>query len=152
MLNSYIKYSIDNENLNFLAEVEAYEDLSREKNSDKYQFIFPSFSLSKLLDTKDYLKGNLIYNIKGSNQKRETNINESYLINDLEYHSNINISKNGLKNDFSLFLKMPSKKRKNSETYSNDLKSILFFINFYKFSAFKKIHLNIKVIFHLKHL
>ena len=71
LLNSYIKYSIDNENLNFFAEVEAYEDLSREKNSDKYQFIFPSFSLSKLLDTKDYLKGNLIYSIKGSNQKRK---------------------------------------------------------------------------------
>ena len=127
LLNSYIKYSIDNENLNFFAEVEAYEDLSREKNSDKYQFIFPSFSLSKLLDTKDYLKGNLIYSIKGSNQKRETNINEGYLINDLEYHSNIKISKNGLKNDFSLFFKNASKKGKNSGTYSDDLKSDNYF-------------------------
>ena len=141
LLNSYIKYSIDNENLNFFAEVEAYEDLSREKNSDKYQFIFPSFSLSKLLDTKDYLKGNLIYSIKGSNQKRETNINEGYLINDLEYHSNIKISKNGLKNDFSLFFKNASKKGKNSGTYSDDLKSDNYFSSIFTSSwPLKKIH------------
>ena len=141
LLNSYIKYSVDNENLNFLAEVEAYEDLSREKNSDKYQFIFPSFSLSKLLDTKDYFKGNLIYNIKGSNQKRETNINEAYLINDLEYHSNINIFKNGLKSDFSLFLKNATKKGKNSETYNDDLKSDNYFSSIFTTSLpLKKIH------------
>ena len=141
MLNSYIKYSIDNENLNFFAEVEAFEDLSREKNSDKYQFIFPNFSLSKLLNTKDYFKGNLIYSLKGSNQKRETNINESYLINDLEYHSNIKISKSGLKNDFSLLFKNSSKKGENSETYSDNLKSENYFSSIFTTSLpMKKIH------------
>ena len=127
LLNSYIKYSIDNENLNFFAEIEAYENLSREKNSDRFQFIFPNFSLSKLFDTKDFLKGSLIYSVKGSNQKRDTNINESYLINDLEYSSNIKLLKNGLKNDFSLFFKNASKKGKNSETYSDHLKSDNYF-------------------------
>ena len=141
LLNSYIKYSIDNENLNFFAEVEAFEDLSREKNSDKYQFIFPNFSLSKLLNTKDYFKGNLIYSLKGSNQKRETNINESYLINDLEYHSNIKISKSGLKNDFSLLFKNSSKKGENSETYSDNLKSENYFSSIFTTSLpMKKIH------------
>ena len=141
LLNSYIKYTIDNESLNFLAEVEAYEDLSKEKSSDKYQFIFPSFSLSKLLDTKDYLKGNLTYSVRGSNQKRETNINEGYLINDLVYNSNIKISKNGLKNDYSLIFKNASKKGKNSGTYSDDLKSDNYFSSIFTSTLpLKKIH------------
>ena len=146
LLNSYIKYSIDNESLNFFAEVEAYEDLSREKNSDKYQFIF-SF-IVKITDTKGYLKVT-IYSIKVQ-IKKETNINEGYLINNLEYHSNIKISKNGL-NDFSLFLKM-HQKRKNSETYSNDLKSDNYFSSILQVLCKKKFIINIKVIFHLKHL
>ena len=127
LLNSYIKFSLDNEDLNIFAEVKAYENLSKEKNSDKYQFIFPNFSLSKIINTKDNLKGNLKYSIRGSNQKRETNINESYLINDLVYDSDIKISKNGLKNDFSLLFKNTSKKGKNSGTYSDDLKSNNYF-------------------------
>ena len=50
VLNSYLNYSVNNDDLDFFAEVAAYEDLSQAKNSDKYQFILPSFSFSKLLD------------------------------------------------------------------------------------------------------
>ena len=54
LLNSYIKYSIDNENLNFFAEFEAYENLSRKKTLININLFFLSFSLSKLLDTTDF--------------------------------------------------------------------------------------------------
>ena len=141
LLNSYVKYSLDNDNLNFSAELAAYENLSRDKNSDKYQFIFPNFSLSKLLGSENDLKGNLIYTIKGSNQIRETNINESYLINDLAYTSDIKILKNGFKNNFTLLFKNASKKGKNSETYSDNFKSDNYFSSIFTTSLpLKKTH------------
>ena len=141
LLNSYIKYSIDKEDLNFSAEIESYEDLSKEKNSDKYQYILPNFSLSKLIKLGSNLGGNLVYSVKGSNQKRETNINESYLINDLDYSSNYKFFKNGLKSNFSLLFKNASKKGKNSSSYSNDFKSDNFFSSIFSTSLpLKKIH------------
>ena len=33
-----------------------FEDLSKSKNSDKYQYIFPNFSISKLLKTQKRYK------------------------------------------------------------------------------------------------
>ena len=120
VLNSYLNYSVNNDDLDFFVEVAAYEDLSKEKNSDKYQFILPSFSLSKLVDLA---KGNINYTLKGLNQMRDTNITESYLINDLEYNSDLNISKKGITNNFYLLFKNTSKKGTNSTDYSNDLDS-----------------------------
>ena len=120
VLNSYLNYSINKDDLDFFAEVAAYEDLSKSKNSDKYQFILPSFSLSKLINVA---KGNINYTLKGLNQKRDTNITESYLINDLEFNSNLNISKKGITNNFYLLFKNASKKGSNSADYSNDLDS-----------------------------
>jgi LPS-assembly protein len=79
VLNSYINYSINNDDLDFFAELAAYEDLSQAKNSDKYQFILPSFSFSKLLNLNRDIKGSLKYALKGLSQKKNTNISESYL-------------------------------------------------------------------------
>ncbi len=123
VLNSYVNYSVNNDNLDFFAEVAAYEDLSQTENSDKYQFILPSFSLSKLIETKKDIKGNLKYMLKGLNQKKNTNVSESYLINDLEYNSNLKILKNGVTNNFSLLFKNASKKGVNSTNYSNSFQS-----------------------------
>ncbi len=123
VLNSYVNYTVNNDNLDFFAEIAAYEDLSQTENSDKYQFILPSFSLSKLIETNKDIKGNLKYVLKGLNQKKNTNVSESYLINDLEYNSNLKILRNGVTNNFSLLLKNASKKGQNSSNYSDDFQS-----------------------------
>ena len=138
VLNSYLNYSVNNDNLDFFAEVAAYEDLSKIKNSDKYQFILPSFSLSKLIDLT---KGNINYTLKGLNQKRDTNITESYLINDLEFNSDLNISKKGITNNFHLLFKNSSKKGTNSMDYSNDFESDNFITSIFTTSLpMKKVH------------
>ena len=51
LLNSFIKYESFNEEMDFSIEFAAYEDLTKEKNSDKYQFILPSFKFSKILSS-----------------------------------------------------------------------------------------------------
>ena len=95
MLNSYVKFDASSEDLNILLELAAYEDLTKEKNSDKFQYILPNFTISKLLNNSPEVKGSLNYKISGSSQKKNTNVSESLLINDLIYRSDSFFSKYG---------------------------------------------------------
>ena len=100
-----------------------YEDLNQTNDSDKYQYILPSFSLSKRLDTSLDLNGDLNYQISGSNRKRETNINETILINDFNYLSNSFFSKYGSVTNYEILFKNTTKSGKNSEKYENEVKT-----------------------------
>ena len=88
-----------------------FEDLSKGKNSDKYQYIFPNFIISKLLKTEKNINGNLNYKISGSSRKKDTNVGEKYLINDLQYTSNSFFSFGSVSN-FEIFLKTVLKTEK----------------------------------------
>ena len=50
LLNSYFKFDASSEDLNIFAELATYEDLTKEKNSDKFEYILPNFTISKLLN------------------------------------------------------------------------------------------------------
>jgi len=123
LLNSFVKYEAFTEDLDLSIEVAVYEDLSKEKNSDKYQFILPSFKISKIYSPFADKIGNLNYTASGVSQKRNTNITENYLINDFDFNSDRFFSKKGLVSSFNLFLKNISKEGKNSDTYGNDFKN-----------------------------
>ena len=123
LLNSFVKYEAFTEDFDLSIEVAAYEDLSKEKNSDKYQFILPSFKISKIFLPFADKVGNLKYTASGVSQKRNTNITENYLINDFDFNSGRLFNKNGLVSSFNLFLKNVSKEGKNSDTYGNDFKN-----------------------------
>ena len=123
LLSSYIKYEASNNDLKFNLETLVYEDLNQTNDSDKYQYILPSFSLSKRLDTSLDLNGDLNYQISGSNRKRETNINETILINDFTYLSNSFFSKYGSVTNYEILFKNTTKNGKNSEKYENEVKT-----------------------------
>ena len=101
--NSFIKFNAYDENLKIFAEVGAFEDLTKEKDSDKHQFILPSFKISKIINTDLDLSGSLNYILSRSNQKKNTNVNESYIINDLIYKSNSIFSKFGTNSNYEFF-------------------------------------------------
>ena len=46
-LNSKIEFEGSKDDLEFFVNTEVYEDLTKENDSDKYEFIFPNFNLSK---------------------------------------------------------------------------------------------------------
>ena len=123
LLNSFINFSGSRDDLSFFAEMSAYEDLSKEKSSDKFQYILPSFKLSKFINTQNNLYGDLKFEAFGVSEKRSTNITENYLINDLIYNSNTTISQKGLLNNFDFIFKNVLKKGSNSENYSNEFES-----------------------------
>ena len=123
LLNSYVKFNATNEDYKIFSELSVYEDLTKNKNSDKYQFVYPNFTLSKLIKTPFDNNGKLNFETSGSNRKKDTNVNETYLINDLEYSSNSFFSKYGFVSNFDIIFKNTIKKGNNSKDYSEDTES-----------------------------
>ncbi len=123
LLNSYAKFDASREDLNIFAELAAYEDLTKEKNSDKFQYILPNFTISKLLNNSPEVKGSLNYKISGSSQKKNTNVSESLLINDLIYKSNSFFSNYGTISNYEVELKNSLKKGNNSSKYKDSTQS-----------------------------
>ena len=123
LLNSYLKFDGTSEDLNIFVEVAAFEDLTKEKDSDKFQYILPNFTISKLLNNNSDSKGRLNYEISGSSQKKNTNVSESFLINDLIYKSNFFFSKFGTISNYELEFKNSLKKGENSNKYKNETQS-----------------------------
>ncbi len=143
LLNSFIKFNAYDEDLKIFTEFASYEDLTKEKDSDKFQFILPNFTISKIVNTGFDLDGSLNYEISGSNQKKNTDVTESYLINNLNFVSNSIFSKFGVNSNYKLFMKNTTKKGKNSNNYDEDLKSENYFAFAYESSLpLKKSYLN----------
>ena len=98
LLNSFLLLKGSKKNLSVEAKVEAYEDLTKERSSDAYQFLLPSFELS------NNFNNNLTLVSNGYNKNYDTNIFEKVLINDLKYNSSPRISSKGLVNKFNILL------------------------------------------------
>ena len=120
LLNSYVKFNAIGDDYKIFSEMSVFEDLSKTKNSDKHQYVFPNFSLSKLLKTQTDINGNLNFKTTGSNRKKDTNVEERYLINDLNYSSNSLFTTLGTISNFQIFLKNTIKNGKNSSDYDED--------------------------------
>ena len=125
-LNSFVNFSATNEDSDVSIEFQAYEDLSVERDSDKYQYVYPNFSISKTLDTTFNEYGSFNYRASGFQKKSDTNISETTLKNDMNFLSKPFFTKSGFKNNFNLFFKNANHDAKNSTTYKDELSS-----NFY---------------------
>ena len=123
LLNSYVKFDASSEDLDVFAELAAYEDLTKERDSDKFQYIFPNFTISKLLNNDPDIRGNLNYKISGSSQKKNTNVTETLLVNELIYKSNSFFSKYGTISNYELDFKNSLKKGNNSSKYKDNTQS-----------------------------
>ena len=123
-LNSKISYEASNDNLEFNISSEIYEDLSKKKDSDKYEYIFPNFEISK--EYSSDLDGTLTLSNSGYNKLFDTNISESIFVNNIQYKSwdKIN-SDNGIVTNYEILLKNFNANSNNSNTYKNEFESDL---------------------------
>tara|TARA_B100001057_G_scaffold467782_1_gene526250 strand:+ start:3920 stop:6298 length:2379 start_codon:yes stop_codon:yes gene_type:complete len=117
LLNSFLLLKGSKKNLSVEAKVEAYENLTKERSSDAYQFLLPSFELS------NNFNNNLTLVSNGYNKNYDTNIFEKVLLNDLKYNSSPRISSKGLVNKFNFLFKNVTTESKNSQEYSNNFRS-----------------------------
>ena len=117
LLNSFLSIKGNNKDLYVEAKVEAYEDLTKEHTGDKYQYLLPSFEISKNFNN------NLNLDSNGYHKNYDTNVFEKVLINDLRYSSVPKISSKGFINKFNLLFKNVTTESDNSDEYSNEFRS-----------------------------
>ena len=103
-MNSQVKLTLNNEKYNFETGFHSYENLSINKNSDRYQFILPYYDLGKML-SDNFMNGFVHLKSNGSNDLNETNVLKSRIINDIHYESFDYITNLGFKNKFKLDFK-----------------------------------------------
>ena len=122
-LNSKFEFEGSRDDLEFYLNTEIYEDLSKENSSDKYEFIFPNFNLTKSIDTT--LNGIMELSSFGYNKLFNTNVNEKIFVNDLSYKSQTSIKDTGLVNNFQFLLRNFNADSKNSTSLKNKSESNL---------------------------
>ncbi len=121
LLNSFLIFRGSSRDMNLITKIEAYEDLTNDKSSDKYEYIFPSFEFSKRIESN--YNGDYEIVSKGNYKNYDTNIFEKVLINDLKFSLNPEISPSGFVNKFSLLLKNVTSEGENSSNYKNKFSS-----------------------------
>ena len=117
LLNSFLSLKANKGDLFLKARLESFEDLTKEKSNDKYEYLLPSLELSKSFNK------NLNLTSTAYNKNYDTNIFEKVLTNNLKYSSNPKISSKGIINKFSLLLKNVTTEGDNSQKYESDLRS-----------------------------
>ena len=121
LLNSFLIFRGSSRDMDLETKVEAYEDLTKDTSSDKYEYIFPSYEFSKRL--KSNYNGDYEIKSKGNYKNYNTNIFEKVLINDLKFSSNPKITPSGFVNKFNLLLKNVTSEGDNSSNYKNKFSS-----------------------------
>jgi len=122
LLNSFIDFNASKEDLSIATRFEVFEDLSKGR-SDRFQYIYPDFTIAKLIDTELDLKGELKFTSSGSQKNYDTNIYESVLINDFAYNSIPFFLKNGITNNLKFLFKNVNTKGQKSSNYKEKLSS-----------------------------
>ena len=117
-LNSNIKFSAITPDLDFDVSMEVYENLSKE-DTDKYEYVFPSYNFSKLLSIPDQFFGQLEFSSSGYSKLYNTNNKDNVVINDLNFSSFKKMSQLGLQSSYQFILKNLNTSSKNSDKYDD---------------------------------
>jgi LPS-assembly protein len=117
VLESKIQFDLEHENYDLTSSLEMYETLS-DSNSDRYQYMLPTYNFSKNFNLKN-IKGGFNYNSYGNNTLSDTNVFTSILSNDLNYSALGKFFDNGIKTNFEVALKNINTTGKNSPKYKN---------------------------------
>ena len=129
LLKSFLIFRGSGQNMNLETKIESYEDLTKDKSSDKYEYIFPSYEFSKRI-TSNY-NGNYEIISRGNFKNYNTNVFEKVMINDLKFSSNPKITPSGFVNKFNLLFKNITSEGENSSNYKNKFSSENFGSVFY---------------------
>ena len=118
-LSSILSFQANKENFSIETSIEAYEDLTKTKPSDRYDFIYPNVKILKTFNTEENLNGNLSLATAGHRRQYNTNSEETILINDLLFESNPKIQRNGLNSSYTFLLKNVNSDAEKSTYYRN---------------------------------
>ncbi len=101
---------------------EVYEKMNVH-NSDKYEFVYPNYSLSKIFNIENKYLDNYEIVSSGNQKKFSTNIYEMSQVNDILISSKKFILSDIFETDFRTLFKNVNTKGKNSDTYKDKTQS-----------------------------
>ena len=121
-LESIVELSANKNDFYFDISVESYEKMNL-PNSDKYEFIYPNYNVSKLFDLDNRFLNNYELTSSGNQKKYSTNIYEMSQINDLLLQTNDFIFNESLSSNFRALIKNVNTKGDNSTVYKDEAQS-----------------------------
>ena len=124
LLHSFIEFNGSKKNSNLNITTQVFEDLTK-KESDRYQYILPSFDFIKTIYPKDFNYGYFSFESAGYQKQNDTNIDELSLINNLYLNSNSIITKTGFKNKYVGLIKNVNNQIENSNNDNKNEAKIL---------------------------
>tara|TARA_B100000795_G_scaffold187140_1_gene142287 strand:+ start:2655 stop:5042 length:2388 start_codon:yes stop_codon:yes gene_type:complete len=117
-LNSFVNFNGINDDLYFKANLEVFEDLTK-NSSDRYEYIFPNIESTKIFNLDSKYNGDLSLDTKGFIKQYETNVKETSVANNLTFESYPNYSTNGFLSNYSFIFLNNNSELKNSRTLNN---------------------------------
>jgi LPS-assembly protein len=132
VLESSIELNLIHEDYDLTTSFETYETLSG-SNSDRYQYVLPSYYFSKNFDYQN-IDGSFNFSSHGINTLHTTNITETTLLNDLNYTGADYFFNNGIKNNFEISLKNINGIGKNNPQFKSKPTSDIMSSYFYNVS------------------
>ena len=122
VLENIIEFSGSRSDFNLDLSFESYETFNK-ATSDRYEFVYPNYSLTKNFYLEDSIFDSIEFISSGNQKKFSTNIYEALQINDLIFQSNNLINSNGFNHGFSAIIKNVNSDGKNSSTLKDNSQS-----------------------------
>ena len=128
VLTSLLEFQSYRDDLSFSTNFHIFEDLSL-RNNDRFEFIYPSYTLRKTFDEEVDFDGLLSLNSSGYIKNYNTNVFEKVIINDLLFSTDPLNKSNGLRSNFDFLIKNintdSNKSKKHKDETSVRLASLL---------------------------
>tara|TARA_B100000780_G_scaffold241782_1_gene184357 strand:+ start:2433 stop:4808 length:2376 start_codon:yes stop_codon:yes gene_type:complete len=122
VLESFVKLSTFGNDTTFDLSMEVFENLDS-TNDDKFEYVFPNFIFSKLLNPSENIPGQLTFSSSGYKKLYNTNTEDNILVNDFDYESDSLIYKSGILSSSKFQIKNFNSTSKNSSKYDNKLQN-----------------------------
>jgi len=144
VLESAFKFSASKNNLWLDLSFESYETIGK-PNSDRYEFIYPYYTLNKIFNFNQPLIESLEVNSSGNQKIFNTNIFEAVQVNDFLIDTPLNITKSGFENNFQTLIKNVNSNGNNSAKFKkktqSEILSMLIYNTSYPMQKFNKKYL-----------
>ena len=125
-LESKIEMTLDHDDYTFTGSFVMYETL-KGLNSDRYQYILPTYNYSKSFEPGDELpedfNGSISFSHSGTNSINQTNDFSTSIANDLSFTSFEKYTDQGIKTNYEAFIKNSNVRGNENSTYKSSLES-----------------------------
>ena len=133
VLESVFEFSAMKNNFWLDLTFESYETLGKH-SGDRYEFVYPNYTLNKSFDFNKSFVENLEFTSSGNQKTHSTDIHEAVQINDFLVKSPLYISNNGFENEIQTLIKNVNSKGTNSSKYKDKTQSEILSMLIYNMS------------------